>query len=153
MFLFIIVLSWFASSCCYFENMSWPSYELRQKGAFYSPCFQKCQKLVLMLVCLFCFFSSVLLWKHCFYCGFRAMSNSKSCWKRGPFLMVRFWPKLMVRFWPKLGSKEKVVLGQNLSINLFTFGGKKTFYPTCLVKNLKNGPEPNHQKGKNWART
>ena len=33
---------------------------------FYNPLFQKYQKLAFFFVCLFCFFSSLLLWKHYF---------------------------------------------------------------------------------------
>ena len=74
---------------------------------------------------------------------------------KGPFLMVRFWPKLMVRLWPNFGdNKNKIGPGSNHQSVNFLSPPKNLLPPACGFKRIqRTGPKPNHQNGKNWART
>ena len=88
---------------------------------FDNPCCQKCQKLVFVWCAYFasfqvCFFFS----ENTIFIVVSEKLETANFDRKGPFLMVRFWPNLMVGFWPNFGFKKKVILGQNLTINLLT---------------------------------
>ena len=75
-----------------------------------------------------------------------------------PFWRARLWTKYTVRFWTIFGSKTKVILVQNLTVQMLTFFGSRTRkIPPCLVKERKAkdkiGPELSRPNGQTWTRT
>ena len=71
-------------ACCSVALLFWKRFiflkvkDYNKTVFFDSPLFSKMSKVSVFLVCRCCFFSSLLLWKHYFYCGFRDILYSKS---------------------------------------------------------------------------
>ena len=64
------------------------------------------------------------------------------------FFNVGWYANVLIRFWANFGSKTRVVLVQNLTVQLLTFGGpNKEVFPLRgwwkLRRQKKKGPEPN----------
>ena len=91
---FLLLFFLFASCCCSFDKNILLMFRAATTLVL-RPLFSKVWQGGYFSGCPIWPFSSVLLWKHYFYCGFRVQQilTTKAIWK------VRFWTRLSVRFW------------------------------------------------------